>query len=89
MRVDTESGQAVAGWGEATWISHVLIHPTQPNLILFCNEGGGTCVTQRMWTINLDDIQMRQARPLYPQRQASRACMSISRNRATWAFSIR
>jgi oligogalacturonide lyase len=68
MRVDTESGEAVAAWGEATWISHVLIHPTQPNLILFCHEGGATCVKQRMWTVNLDDKQMRQARPLYAQR---------------------
>jgi len=68
MRVDTDSGEAVAAWGEATWISHVLIHPTQPHLILFCHEGGGTCVKQRMWTVDLDDKQMRQALPLYPQR---------------------
>ena len=68
MRIDTESGDAVAAWGEPTWISHVLIHPTQPNLILFCHEGGGTCVKQRMWMVNLDDKQMRQATPLYPQR---------------------
>lgn len=68
MRIDTESGDAVAGWGEAAWISHVLIHPTKPNLILFCHEGGGTCVKQRMWMVNLDDKQMRQAVPLYPQR---------------------
>jgi len=68
MRVDTEKGEALAAWGEATWISHVLIHPTQPHLILFCHEGGSTCVRQRMWTVNLDDKQMRQAAPLYPQR---------------------
>lgn len=68
MRIDAESGAAVAAWGEATWISHVLIHPTQPNLIVFCHEGGGTCVEQRMWIVNLDDTQMRKASPLYPQR---------------------
>jgi oligogalacturonide lyase len=68
MRIDTEKGDALAGWGEPTWISHVLIHPTQPNLILFCHEGGGTCVKQRMWMVNLDDKQMRQAAPLYPQK---------------------
>ncbi len=68
MRIDTESGAAVAAWGETTWISHVLIHPTQPNLIVFCHEGGGTCVAQRMWVVNLDDKQMRKAFPLYPQR---------------------
>ncbi len=68
MRIETQSGTAVAAWGEATWISHVLIHPTQPNLIVFCHEGGGTCVAQRMWVVNLDDKQMRKASPLYPQR---------------------
>ncbi len=68
MRIDTQKGDAVAAWGEPTWISHVLIHPTQPNLIVFCHEGGGTCVDQRMWIVNLDDMQMRKAAPLYPQR---------------------
>ena len=68
MRIDAEKGEAVAAWGEPTWISHVLIHPTQPNLILFCHEGGGTCVAQRMWIFNLDDKQMRKAAPLYPQK---------------------
>lgn len=68
MRIDTESGAAVAAWGEPTWISHVLIHPTRPNLIVFCHEGGGTCVEQRMWIVDLDDTQMRKAVPLYPQR---------------------
>jgi len=68
MRIDTQKGDAVAAWGEPTWISHTLIHPTRPNLILFCHEGGGTCVDQRMWIVNLDDMQMRKAAPLYPQR---------------------
>jgi oligogalacturonide lyase len=68
MRIDTESGAAVAAWGEQTWISHVLIHPTQPNLIVFCHEGGSTCVDQRMWIVDIDDRQMRKAAPLYPQR---------------------
>jgi oligogalacturonide lyase len=68
MRIDTQKGDAVAAWGEPTWISHTLIHPTQPNLIVFCHEGGGTCVAQRMWIVNLEDMQMRKAAPLYPQR---------------------
>jgi len=68
MRIDTESGAATAAWGETTWISHVLIHPTQPNLIVFCHEGGGTCVDQRMWIVDTDDRQMRKALPLYPQK---------------------
>ncbi len=68
MRIDTQDGAAVAAWGEPTWISHTLIHPTRPNLIVFCHEGGGTCVDQRMWIVNLDDRQMRKSAPLYPQR---------------------
>jgi oligogalacturonide lyase len=68
MRVDAESGEVVAAWGDATWISHVLIHPTEPNLILFCHEGGSTCVQQRMWIADLRHKQARKARPVYPQR---------------------
>ena len=68
MRIDTETGDAVAAWGESTWISHVLIHPTDPNLILICHEGGGTCVQQRMWVVDLRHLQARKAAPLYPQR---------------------
>jgi hypothetical protein len=60
MRTDTESGEAVAAWGEATWISHVLIHPTRPNLILFCHVGGGTCVKQRMGNLQLRRRELRQ-----------------------------
>ena len=69
MRIDSGSGDALAGWGEQQWISHTLIHPTDPNIILFCHEGGSTCVKQRMWIIDLNDKQMRQASPLYPQKQ--------------------
>jgi oligogalacturonide lyase len=68
MRVDAETGEAVAAWGEPTWISHVLIHPTEPNVIVFCHEGGSTCVQQRMWTVDLRHKQARKAAPLYPQR---------------------
>jgi oligogalacturonide lyase len=68
MRVDTETGEAVATWGEATWISHVLIHPTQPDLIVFCHEGGSSCVQQRMWVVDLRHKQARKAAPVYPQR---------------------
>lgn len=68
MRIDAETGEPLAGWGEPSWISHTLIHPTQPNLILFCHEGGGTCVAQRMWLVDLKQMQMRKATPLYPQK---------------------
>ncbi len=67
MRIDTSSGQPVAAWGERAWISHVLIHPRRPDLILFCHEGG-SYVAQRMWTVDLSKRRGREATPLYPQR---------------------
>lgn len=67
MRIDTSSGEAMAAWGERAWISHVLIHPQRPDIILFCHEGG-SYVAQRMWTVDLALTRGRQARPLYPQR---------------------
>ena len=67
MRIQASDGQAVAAWGERMWISHVMIHPHQPDLIMFCHEGGSN-VTQRMWTVNLAQVRGRKAQPLYPQR---------------------
>ncbi len=67
MRIKASDGQPVAAWGERMWISHVLIHPHQPDLILFCHEGG-SMVRQRMWTVNLAVERARKAEPLYPQK---------------------
>jgi oligogalacturonide lyase len=67
MRVQTSNGQPAAVWGERNWISHVLIHPKQPDLILFCHEGGSN-VTQRMWIVDAAQVRGRTAKPLYPQR---------------------
>jgi len=73
MRVDTAGGGAEAVWGERTWISHVCIHPTRPDLILFCHEGGSH-VTQRMWTVDASVRRGRQAQPLFIQRRGE-ACV--------------
>jgi oligogalacturonide lyase len=67
MRIETATGKAVAAWGERMWISHVLIHPTQPNLILFCHEGGSLSL-QRMWTVDVSRERGRKAEPLYVQK---------------------
>jgi oligogalacturonide lyase len=67
MRIETSTGNAVAAWGEPMWISHVLIHPTQPNLILFCHEGGSLS-PQRMWTVDVGAERNRKAEPLYIQK---------------------
>ncbi len=73
MRVETDSGATQAAWGERNWISHVGIHPTNPDLILFCHEGGSN-VPQRMWTIDLADRQPRQAKPLFRQHFGESCC---------------
>jgi oligogalacturonide lyase len=67
MRIEAANGRAVAAWGERAWISHVIIHPKQPNLILFCHEGGSYSL-QRMWTVDISHERGRQAQPLYPQK---------------------
>ncbi len=67
MRIQASNGEAVSPWGERMWISHVMIHPTQPDLIMFCHEGGGL-VSQRMWTIDARTARSRAAVPLYRQR---------------------
>jgi oligogalacturonide lyase len=67
MRINMENGQPAAVWGERMWISHVLIHPSQPDTILFCHEGGGA-VKQRMFTVNAATKLARTAQPLFPMR---------------------
>jgi oligogalacturonide lyase len=67
MRVNTSNGEPVAAWGENAWISHVMIHPHQPDLILFCHEGGSYS-PQRMWTVNVALRRGRKAEPLYVQK---------------------
>lgn len=73
VRVDSSSGEVVAVWGEHAWISHVLIHPTRPDLILFCHEGGSH-VEQRMWTVDLSDGPRRRPRPLHHQHPGESCC---------------
>ena len=67
MRVDAAKGGGMAVWGDHKWYNHSLIHPTRPNVILFCHEGG-TFSPQRMWIVDLDQKYTRQAVPLYPQK---------------------
>lgn len=58
------------GWHQVArqkkWISHTLICPTDPNLILYCHEGRWDQVEQRMWLVNADD---RNNRPLRPEEK--------------------
>lgn len=47
-----------SGWHEVLreklWLSHVLINPKDPKIILYCQEGPWEKVPQRMWLINSD-----------------------------------
>ncbi|HCA46507.1 MAG TPA: hypothetical protein DEP45_03830 [Armatimonadetes bacterium] len=73
MRVETASGEAQAAWGECEWISHVCIHPTNPDLIVFCHEGGSN-VLQRMWTVDFAKGLPRLAEPLFRQHFGESCC---------------
>ncbi len=73
IRVDTSSGAAEAVWGERMWFSHVLIHPHEPEFVLFCHEGG-SYVDQRMWTADMRDGRRRSPRPLYHQHPSESCC---------------
>lgn len=70
MRINMGNGQPAAVWGERNWISHVCIHPTDPDQVLFCHEGGGL-VSQRMFMVNVAPSTTRKARstPLFPMRE--------------------
>jgi len=73
IRVETSSGAAEAAWGERNWISHVCIHPTNPDLILFCHEGG-SYVEQRMWTVDFSEGRGRKAKPLFREHFGEACC---------------
>ncbi|MFO8081689.1 MAG: oligogalacturonate lyase family protein [Armatimonadota bacterium] len=73
IRVETATGDAEAAWGERNWISHVCIHPTNPDVILFCHEGG-SYVKQRMWTVDFSEGRRRQAKPLFRQEAGEGCC---------------
>lgn len=66
VRIETDTGRALACWGEHAWISHVCIHPHDPDLIMFCHEGSWGHVHQRMWTVRVGETPA-QAHKLYPQ----------------------
>lgn len=70
MRINTDTGEPVAVWGERNWISHVLMHPTDPNTIVFCHEGGGL-VSQRMWVTQVGSPASRKAHAtsLFPMHE--------------------
>ena len=55
-----------SGWHEIArqqkWLSHTLISPQNPNLILYCHEGRWNQVEQRLWLVNADGSNNRPLR---------------------------
>jgi oligogalacturonide lyase len=45
------------------WISHTMISPTNPNLILYCHEGSWKMVPQRLWLAAVDGSFNKMLRP--------------------------
>jgi oligogalacturonide lyase len=60
-RTDGTSWHEVAR--QKKWISHTLISPTNPKLIVYCHEGRWNQVEQRMWLVNADGTHNRKLRP--------------------------
>ncbi|KAF7598393.1 MAG: hypothetical protein CGU29_12805 [Candidatus Dactylopiibacterium carminicum] len=48
--------------GQKKWISHVLLSPAVPHVLLYCHEGRWNKVEQRMWLIGRDDAGNRKLR---------------------------
>jgi oligogalacturonide lyase len=66
MRNSTKDGTPVAVWGARNRIRHVIIHPTNPEQIVFCHEGGGL-VSQRMFSVGVGTTSHKaRATPLFP-----------------------
>lgn len=65
--VELASGAVSVAWGEAAWISHVLIHPIDPDTIVFCHEGG-SFVQNRLWVVDARRLWKKTSRRLYEER---------------------
>lgn len=65
--LDMGSGAVSVAWGEAAWISHVLVHPRDPDTIVFCHEGG-SLVQNRLWAVDARRLWKKTARCLYEER---------------------
>jgi len=51
---DLESGEERIILEEKLWLGHPQIHPTDPNLLMYCHEGPAKLLDCRIWTINAD-----------------------------------
>ncbi len=66
VRLDLESLEARVIWGENRWLSHVLIHPRDPETIVFCHEGGHL-VDHRLWAVSARPLHKKKPRCLFEE----------------------
>ncbi len=59
--IDLETNTPSCVWGEAEWISHVLIHPVDRDTIVFCHEGGGFA-DHRLWVVGAKLTRKKHAK---------------------------
>ncbi len=64
--LDLASNSLSVAWGETEWISHVLINPADPDIIVFCHEGG-SLAQHRLWVVDTRHQRKRLARCLYQE----------------------
>ena len=65
-RLDLETDAVEVVWGEQRWISHILINPVDPDLIVFCHEGG-YMVDSRLWIVSARKAHKKKPRCLFPE----------------------
>lgn len=54
LLVRTSGGEVKRVHKEKQWISHVMVHTKNPNLVSYCHEGPWEIVDQRLWYVNAD-----------------------------------
>lgn len=65
-RADLDTGDVKIIWGEMGWLSHVLIHPHDPDTIVFCHEGG-YLANHRLWVVSARDVHKKRPRCLFEE----------------------
>ena len=66
VTIDLDNNRPNVIWGEAAWITHVLINPVDPDTVVFCHEGG-SCSENRLWVVDARSRRKKKARKLYEE----------------------
>ena len=63
IRVELATGKMEVLHEDRSFITHVNMSPTQPNILTFCHEGPWHLVDQRIWGMNIDTGRVWKIRP--------------------------